>query len=43
MEVPIDIYDYDGTQFVYDNERAMAEQERARAIGNPGNMNMNWH
>ena len=43
MEVPTDIYDYDGTQFVYDNERAMAEQERARAIGNPGNMNMNWH
>ena len=43
MEVPTDIYDYDGTQFVYDNERAMAEQARARAIGNPGNMNMNWH
>ena len=43
MEVPTDIYDYDGTQFVHDNERAIAEQERARAIGNPGNMNMNWN
>ena len=42
-EVPTDIYDYDGTQFVYDNERAMAEQERAMEIGRPGNMNMNWH
>ena len=43
MEVPTDIYDYDGTQFITDNERAIAEQERARAIGSPGNMNMNWH
>ena len=52
-EVPTDIEDYnfyarDGvdigrTHFIPDNERAMAEQERARAIGNPGNMNMNWH
>ena len=43
MEFDHDIYDTGRTQFVYDNERAMAEQERARAIGNPGNMNMNWH
>ena len=43
MEFPNDIYDYDGTRFVHDNERAMAEQERARAICKPGNMNMNWN
>ena len=42
MEVPTDIYDYNGTRFVNDNERAMAEQERAREIGRPENMNMNW-
>ena len=42
-EVPTDIYDYDGTHFIPDNERRFAEQERARAIGNPGNMNMNWN
>ena len=42
-EVPTDIYDYDGTHFVHDNERAITEQERARAIGKPGNMNMNWN
>ena len=41
-EVPTDIYDYDGTNFVHDNERAMAEQARAREIGRPGYMNMNW-
>lgn len=42
-EVPIDIYDYDGTRFIPDEERMIAEQERARAIGKPGNMNMNWN
>ena len=43
MEVPADIYDYYGTQLVHDNERAMAEQARAREIGRPGDINMNWH
>ena len=43
MEVPTDIYDYDGTHFALDEERAMAEQARAMEIGRrPGNMNMNW-
>ena len=42
MEFPTDIYDYDGTNFVHDNERAMAEQARAMKIGRPGDMNMNW-
>ena len=52
-EVPNDIEDYlfyaqDGieinkTHFVPDDERRFAEHERARAIGRPGNMNMNWH
>ena len=51
-EVPTDIGDYnfyaqDGvdigrTHFAPDEERAMAEQARAREIGRPGNMNMNW-
>ena len=43
MEVPTDIYDYDGTHFIPDEERAMAEQARAMEIGRPGDMNMNWH
>ena len=38
-----DIYDTGRTQFIPDEERAMAEQARAREIGRPGNMNMNWH
>ena len=42
MEFPNDIYDYDGTNFVHDNERAIAEQARTREIGRPGDMNMNW-
>ena len=52
-EVPTDIEDYnfyaqDGvdigrTHLIPDEARAIAEQERARAIGKPGNMNMNWH
>ena len=41
-EVPTSIEDYDGTQFVHDNERAIAEQARTREIGRPGDMNMNW-
>ena len=41
-EVPTDIKDYDGTHFVHDNERAIAEQARAREIGKSGDMNMNW-
>ena len=44
MKVPTDIYDYDSYRFdILDEERAIAEQERARAIGKPGNMNMNWN
>ena len=53
MEVPtnqddLDFYRKDGveindTYFTSDKERMIAEQERARAIGKPGNMNMNWH
>ena len=53
MEVPTDIEDYnfyarDGvdigrTNFIPDEERAMAEQARAREIGRPGDINMNWH
>ena len=39
-EVPTDIYGYDETHFIPYEERAMIEQERA--IGKPGNMNMNW-
>ena len=31
------------TQFIPDEERAMAEQARTREIGKPGDMNMNWH
>ena len=52
-EVPTDIEDYnfyaqdgaeiDKTQFVHDNERAMAEQARAMEIGRPGDTNMNWN
>ena len=52
-EVPTSIEDYnfyaqDGvdigrTNFIPDEERAMAEQARAREIGRPGDMNMNWH
>ena len=52
-EVPTDIEDYnfyaqDGvdigrTQFIPDEERAMAEQARAMEIGRPGDMNMNWN
>ena len=51
-EVPTSIEDYnfyaqDGvdigrTNFIPDEERAMAEQARAREIGRPGDMNMNW-
>ena len=53
MEVPtsqddLDFYRKDGveindTYFTSDKERMIAEQERARAIGKPGNMNMNWN
>ena len=53
MEVPtsqddLDFYRKDGveindTYFTSDKERMIAEQERARAIGMPGNMNMNWN
>ena len=44
----LDFYRKDGveindTYFTSDNERAMAEQARAREIGRPGDMNMNWH
>ena len=42
MEVPTDIYDYDGTHFIPDNERRFAERARTDAIGKPGDMNMNW-
>ncbi len=52
-EVPTSIEDYnfyaqDGvdigrTHFIPDEERAMAEQARAREIGKPGNINMNWN
>ena len=42
-EVLNDIYDYSRTQFIPDEERAMAEQARAMEIGIPGNMNMNWN
>ena len=42
-EVPTDIEDYGRTHFIPDEERAMAEQARAREIGIPGNMNMNWN
>ena len=51
-EVLTDIEDYnfyaqDGvdigrTHFIPDEEIAMAEQARAREIGRPGDMNMNW-
>ena len=41
-EVPTDIENYNGTQFIPDEERAMAEQARAREIGRPVDMNMNW-
>ena len=41
-EVPTDIYDIGRTHFIPDEERAMAEQARAREIGKPGDMNMNW-
>ena len=42
-EVPTDIYDTGRPIFVPDEERVMAERERAREIGRPGDMNMNWH
>ena len=31
------------TQFIPDEERAIAEQARAMKIGRPGDMNMNWN
>lgn len=44
----LDFYRKDGAKigdkyFIPDEERMIAEQERARAIGKPGNMNMNWN
>ena len=44
----LDFYRKDGidvgrTHLIPDEARAIAEQERARATGKPGNMNMNWN
>lgn len=44
----LDFYRKDGAKigdkyFIPDEERMIAEQEMARAIGKPGNMNMNWN